>query len=142
MTDTRRGTAYGVAAYSLWGLFPLYWPLLKPAGAVEILAHRVVWSLAFVGGLLLLRAETRRNLPRDPRRLTLLTIAAVVIAVNWGVYIWGVNHEHVVETSLGYFVNPLVTVLFGVLILREPTTAKALVGIAFVLGGLFLISTA
>ncbi len=119
MSETRRGTAYGVLAYLLWGLFPLYWPLLEPAGAVEILAHRVVWSLAFVGEILLVRAETRRNLPRDRRRLGLLTVAAVVVAVNWGVYIWGVNHGHVVETSLGYFVNPLVTVALGVVVLGE-----------------------
>ncbi len=119
MTETRRGTAYGVAAYLMWGLFPLYWPLLKPAGAVEILAHRVVWSLAFVGAILLVRAPVRHNLPRDRRRLGLLSAAAVVIAVNWGVYIWGVNHDHVVETSLGYFVNPLVTVALGVVVLGE-----------------------
>ena len=119
MTTERRGTALGVTAYLLWGLFPLYWPLLEPAGALEILAHRVVWSLAFVGALLLLRRRAVHTLPRDRRRLSLLTAAAVAIAVNWGLYIWGVNHHHVVETSLGYFVNPLVTVALGVLVLGE-----------------------
>jgi chloramphenicol-sensitive protein RarD len=111
----------GLAAYLIWGLFPLYWPLLKPAGAVEILAHRVVWSLASVALLLLVLSGRAawRALPRDRRSLGLLSVAGVLIGINWGVYIWGVNHGHVVETSLGYFVNPLVTVALSVLVLRE-----------------------
>ena len=119
MSSTRRGTLYGIAAYGLWGLFPLYWPLLEPAGAVEILAHRIVWSLVVVVALLALggRVAALRGLGR--RAYVLLTVAAVVITFNWGTYIWGVNNEHVVETSLGYFINPLVTVLLGVVVLRE-----------------------
>jgi chloramphenicol-sensitive protein RarD len=111
----------GLAAYLIWGMFPLYWPLLKPADAVEILAHRVVWSLVTVALLLLVIAgrSAWRALPRDARSLSLLTVAGVLIGINWGVYIWGVNHGHVVETSLGYFINPLVTVALGVVVLRE-----------------------
>jgi len=111
----------GLAAYGLWGAFPLYWPLLEPAGAVEILAHRVVWSVLTMGLLVVLAGRTRQfaALVREPRTRRLLGAAALVIAVNWGVYIWGVNHGHVVETSLGYFVNPIVTVLMGVLVLGE-----------------------
>lgn len=119
MSSERRGVLLGVTAYLTWGLFPLYWPLLEPAGALEILAHRVVWSLLFVGGLLLVLRRASGGLPRDRRRLGLLALAGVVIAVNWGIYIWGVNHKHVVETSLGYFVNPLVTVALGVVVLGE-----------------------
>ena len=121
MPDDRRGLLYGVSAYLLWGLFPLYWPLLEPAGAVEILSHRIVWSLA----TMLLVVVLSRRLPQFRallawhRARNLLTVAAVVIAVNWGTYIYGVNNHRVVETSLGYFINPLVTVLMGVLILRE-----------------------
>jgi chloramphenicol-sensitive protein RarD len=119
VSEARRGVAYGVAAYGLWGLFPLYWPLLKPAGALEILAHRMVWSLAVVLAIL---AATRnwiwfRALTR--RRLALLTVAALLITGNWGTYIWAVNNAHVVETSLGYFINPLVSVALGVLVLGE-----------------------
>lgn len=119
MSTTRHGALYGVAAYTLWGLFPLYWPLLEPAGAVEILAHRIVWSLVVVVVLLSVggRLAGLRRLGR--RAYVLLSVAAVVITVNWGTYIWGVNNEHVVETSLGYFVNPLVTVLLGVVVLGE-----------------------
>ncbi len=105
----------------MWGLVPLFWPLLKPAGAVEILAHRMVWSLVFVAAAL---AVVRRwawigELVRQPRRLALITVAAAVITVNWGVYIWSVNSGHVVEASLGYFINPLVTIAIGVLLLKE-----------------------
>jgi chloramphenicol-sensitive protein RarD len=105
----------------MWGLFPLYWPLLEPAGAVEILAHRVAWSLVTMLALVLVvrRGAPLRTLLADPRKRSILTLGAIVIAVNWGTYIWGVNNGHVVETSLGYFINPLVTVLMGVVILEE-----------------------
>ena len=103
----------------MWGLFPLYWPLLKPIGALEILAHRVVWSLAvlvlllvFTGKLGWLRTTTRA-------KLGWLTLAAVLVSFNWLLYIWAVNAGHVVETSLGYFINPLISVLLGVTFLGE-----------------------
>ena len=121
MTPTRSGTLYGAAAYLLWGLFPLYWPLLEPSGSLEVLAHRVLWSLVVVVVLLAVTRRTAgvRAAVADRRRLVQLGVAAVVIAVNWGTYIYGVTHERVVETSLGYFVNPIVTVLLGVLVLGE-----------------------
>lgn len=105
----------------MWGLFPLYWTLLEPAGAIEILAHRVFWSLAVMAALVVVlrRRSQFKALVVNPRTRNILTLAAVVIAVNWGGYIWGVNNGHVVETSLGYFINPLVTVLMGVVILGE-----------------------
>jgi chloramphenicol-sensitive protein RarD len=118
MSEERRGTVLGLVAYLWWGAFPLYWPLLEPAGAVEILAHRVVWSLV-VAGILLVLAPRWRTVPRNGRAVRLLMAASVLIGINWGVYIWGVNHHHVVETSLGYFVNPLVTVALGVVVLGE-----------------------
>jgi chloramphenicol-sensitive protein RarD len=117
----RRGVLYGVACYLLWGLFPLYWPLLEPAGAIEILAHRIVWSLLVVVTVLAITRSWAwiRPLLADRATLARMTLAAVLIAVNWATYIWGVNNEHVVETSLGYFINPVVTVLIGVLVLHE-----------------------
>ncbi|GAA1909230.1 EamA family transporter RarD [Nocardioides marmoribigeumensis] len=117
----RDGFVLGFAAYAMWGAFPLYWPLLEPAGAVELLAHRVAWS-ALVMAVLAVALRKREGLARvvrDRRVLLLLLAAACVISVNWGVYIWSVNHEHVVDASLGYFINPLVTVLMGVLVLDE-----------------------
>jgi len=128
----RSGFAAGLAAYLLWGLFPLYWPLLEPAGPVEILAHRIVWSIVVVAILLAVTQGFRwvRDLGR--RRALLLGLAAALITVNWGGYIYGVNSGHVVETSLGYFINPLVTVALAVTVvgerLRRPQWAA--VGIA------------
>nr|WP_237525335.1 EamA family transporter RarD [Streptomyces sp. SID4985] len=111
----------GFAAYGMWGLVPLFWPLMKPAGAMEILAHRMVWSLVFVAAALVFvrRWAWAGELLRQPRRLGLIALAAAVITVNWGVYIWAVNAGHVVEASLGYFINPLVTIAMGVLLLKE-----------------------
>lgn len=121
MDEQRRGLLLGASAYAMWGLFPLYWPLLKPAGAVEILAHRVVWSMVtmLVLTLVLGRLSRLRAIVRTPRTLALLSVAAVVIAFNWGGFIYGVNAGRVVEVSLGYFINPLVTVLLGVVVLGE-----------------------
>ncbi|MEU1847816.1 EamA family transporter RarD [Streptomyces sp. NPDC019990] len=126
MTGKPRGERHigllnGFAAYGMWGLVPLFWPLLKPAGAVEILAHRMVWSLVFVGAALLVlrRWAWAGELLRQPRRLGLVSVAATVITVNWGLYIWAVNSGHVVEASLGYFINPLVTIAMGVILLKE-----------------------
>ena len=111
----------GLAAWAMWGFFPLYWPLLEPAGAVEILAHRIFWSMVLMLGVVvaLRKREKLRAMLASPRTRWLLAIAAVLITVNWGTYIWGVNNHHVVETSLGYFINPLVSVLIGVLVLGE-----------------------
>jgi chloramphenicol-sensitive protein RarD len=119
--EQRRGLLLGISAYGLWGAFPLYWPLLEPAGAVEILAHRILWSMVTMGLLVVLfrRTPQLRAILADRRTFLLLAAAALVITVNWATYIYGVNNERVVETSLGYFINPLVTVLMGVFILGE-----------------------
>ncbi|MFI9826931.1 EamA family transporter RarD [Streptomyces sp. NPDC051913] len=119
--EQRIGLLNGFAAYGMWGLFPLYFPLLKPAGPFEVLAHRMVWSLLVVALALLVLRRWRwaGELLRQPRRLALIAVAAAVIAVNWGVYIWAVNNDRVVEASLGYFINPLVTIAMGVLLLKE-----------------------
>ncbi len=121
MDERRLGVVSGLAAYALWGLFPLYFPLLEPAGGLEIVAHRVLWSLLFVGILLtvLRRWEQVRALVTDRRRLLVLLCAAALIAANWLVFVYGVNSGHVVETSLGYFINPLVSVLLGVVVFSE-----------------------
>jgi chloramphenicol-sensitive protein RarD len=121
VSETRRGLLLGTTAYTLWGAFPLYWRLLEPAGAIEILAHRIVWSLVTMGALVLVlrRGSVVRGLAADPRVFRLLALAACLVTVNWATYIWGVNNGHILETSLGYFINPLVTVLMGVFILGE-----------------------
>jgi chloramphenicol-sensitive protein RarD len=116
---TREGLGYGIGAYALWGLFPLFWPLLEPAAPLEVLAHRVLWSLVLMALLLRVTrgwAAVRAVTPDQVRRLA---VASVLLACNWGLYIYGVNSGQVVETSLGYFINPLVSVALGVLVLGE-----------------------
>ena len=115
----KRGVLYGVGAYVLWGLFPLYWPLLKPAGALEILAHRIMWSLVVVVVVLMVGRNLSRLRKITARQAALLTAAAVLITANWGTFIYGVNGGHTIEVALGYFIIPLINVLFGVIIFRE-----------------------
>ena len=136
MTGNRKGLGYGISAYLLWGLFPLYWPLLKPANALEILAQRMVWSLVLLAVVLAVTRGfgTVRLLVADRSKLGRLTLAALLVSINWGVYIWSVNNGHVVESSLGYFINPLFTIMLGVLVLKErlSRTQWIAVGIATV----------
>jgi len=105
----------------MWGFFPVYFHYLRPAGALEILAHRIIWSAVSVAILITVirRWQAIRDLVRRPRSLAGIALAAVLIAGNWATYIYGVNSDHVIETSLGYFITPLISVLFGVLVFRE-----------------------
>ena len=117
----RRGVWIAVAAYVAWGLMPLYWHLLKAVPAMQIMAHRVVWSALLVCGWLGFkygRGWLRETLSR-PRAAPLLALSGVLIAFNWGLYIWAVNAGHVVESALGYFINPLLSVMLGVFVLKE-----------------------
>jgi chloramphenicol-sensitive protein RarD len=119
VSDQRHGFTLGFLAYLMWGAFPLYWPLLKPSGALEILAHRMVWSLVVSSVILTVVRGWRAIVAMRPRTWGLVVAAATLIAINWGVYIWAVNNGRVVDAALGYFINPLVSVLLGVLIFRE-----------------------
>ncbi|MFI5426712.1 EamA family transporter RarD [Aeromicrobium sp. UC242_57] len=121
MSESRRGVAFGIGAYLCWGFFPLYWPLLEPASPLEVLAHRVVWSMLLVMVLITAMGKwpQMRAIAGNPRLMLTLAAASVVVAVNWGSFIYGVTNGHVIETSLGYFINPLVTVLLAVFVLKE-----------------------
>jgi chloramphenicol-sensitive protein RarD len=134
------GFAAGAAAYVLWGLFPLYWPLLAPAAPVEILAHRIVWSAVFAVAILTptLGFGWVRRLER--RRVRLLAIAAVLITINWGTFIHGVNSGHVVEVSLGYFINPLVTVALAVGVLGERLRRAQWIAVAIGLAAVVVLA--
>jgi len=127
-----RGVSYGLGAYVAWGMFPAFWPLLDPAGPVEVVAHRILWTLVLMAGVLVcLRGRDElRGLSR--RGWVLVAAAAVCIATNWGLFIYGVAIDHVVEVALGYYTSPLFSVLFGVLVLGErPHPAQwAALGIA------------
>jgi chloramphenicol-sensitive protein RarD len=113
------GLTYGLSAYLLWGVFPLYWPLLEPANPLEILACRIVCCFVVIAVLLAVRHQLNGIRKLDRGTVLRLCIAGIAVALNWGVYIWGVNNGHVIETSLGYFINPLLTIGLGVVILHE-----------------------
>lgn len=117
----KSGTLTALAAYVLWGFLPVYWKLLQAVSPIEILGHRIVWSLAVT--VLVLAATGRwgwlKTFAARPASLAPLTLTAALIGGNWLVYIWAVNNGHIVESSLGYFINPLVNVLLGTLFLRE-----------------------
>ncbi|MPQ98206.1 EamA family transporter RarD [Modestobacter sp. I12A-02628] len=121
MDQRRVGVLAGLGAYVLWGFFPLYFPLLEPAGGFEIVAHRIVWSLLLVAVVLSVTGGWGqvRAAVTDRRSLLVLAAAGVLITVNWVTFVYGVNSGHVVETSLGYFINPLVSVLLGVAFFAE-----------------------
>lgn len=115
------GLIFGLSAYILWGLFPLYWPLLKPASAYEIVAHRALWTLVFCLIVLAFHRKLRTTVSRlrEPKIFFGLAATSALISINWIVYIWATNAGHVVEASLGYYINPLVIIAFGVLLLKE-----------------------
>jgi len=115
----KRGIVIGIAAYTIWGVLPIYWKMIESVGAVEILAHRVVWSVLLLGIIITMRHTWPVIRQLRKRTLLLLVLAGGLLALNWGTYIWAVNNGHIVESSLGYFINPLVTVVLGVLVLRE-----------------------
>ncbi|MFF0529296.1 EamA family transporter RarD [Nocardia amikacinitolerans] len=113
------GVAFGTSAYLIWGLFPAFFGLLAFASAVEVLAQRILWTLVVVLAVLVVTGRLREMAGIDARTWRLAALASVAISINWGVYVYGVTSGHVVECALGYFVNPLVTVGFGVIIFRE-----------------------
>lgn len=117
----RLGLIFGIAAYGLWGLFPLYWSRLEPATPLEILCDRFVWSLVFLVILMTLTRTWSRLRPvlASKRSMLLLAVASVLIGINWGLYIWAVANKHIVEGALGYFINPLVLVVVGTVFLGE-----------------------
>ncbi len=115
-----RGVLYALIAYVMWGLFPIYWKWLHPVPALEILCHRMAWSMLFVLILLFWKKTAIRTLlRREPQTLSIFLLTASLLSVNWGLYIWAVHTHRVVDASLGYFINPLVNVLLGVIILKE-----------------------
>ena len=135
------GIASAICAYLMWGFLPIYWKLLRQASAVEILSHRVLWSLFFLLIFLIIaqrlpsfRTEIS-SICKDPRRILGVFAATVLISLNWLVYIWAVNDNRIVETSLGYYINPLVNVLLGVALLKEKLSSKQYLAVALAAAG-------
>jgi chloramphenicol-sensitive protein RarD len=121
LSKNKLGLLFGVSAYSLWGAFPLYWPLLEPANPLEIVSHRAVWTLVFCFFVLAATKALKSTLAtlKRPKVAAKLFATSVLISINWLVYIWATNNGHVVEASLGYYINPLIIIGFGVLLLKE-----------------------
>jgi chloramphenicol-sensitive protein RarD len=140
VTRDRTGLLAGIGSYLLWGLFPLYWPLLEPAAPVEILSHRIVWSLVFLLGLLALTRGFRWVRDLDRRTLRLLALAAGLVTINWGLFIYAVNSEQVVETALGYFINPLVTVALAMAFLGERLRPRQLIAVGIAAIGVLVLA--
>ena len=115
------GLLFGVSAYTLWGLFPIYWPLLKPANPLEIVSHRAVWTLVFCFIILALTKTLKSTLAllKRPKIVAGLFLSSILISINWIIYIYAANTGHVIEASLGYFINPLVVIATGVIVLKE-----------------------
>jgi chloramphenicol-sensitive protein RarD len=142
LKNTKTGLIFGFSGYFLWGTFPLYWPLLEPAGAFEIVGNRAVWSLVFC---LLALAATKAIKPaiatvRRPKVFLKLVLATSLISVNWLVYIWATNHGHVVEASLGYYINPIILIAVGVILLKEKLRKTQWVSVAVATLGVIILA--
>lgn len=137
-----KGFVYAAVAYIIWGLLPIYWKSLQDVPAGQILSHRIVWSLLFVGLILTLRHNWAwlRDAVTRPRVLMTFVVSGVLLGINWFVYIWGVNAGYIVETSLGYFINPLVNVLLGYLILKERLRPAQWLALSVALGGVLYLT--
>jgi len=135
-----RGVTYGALAYVLWGLFPAYWPLLVPAQPVEVLAHRIVWSFVTLAIAVALLGRWRPLFALSGKGWLIVTAAAVLITVNWGTYIYAVNTQHVVESALGYFITPLVSVALGLIFLQERLRLPQVVAIGVVVVAVIVLT--
>lgn len=136
----RGGLLFGAGAYGMWGLFPAFFPLLKPAGAVEILAHRIVWSFVFLAVVVAVVRRVADLRAITARTWLLLALASALIAANWVIYVYAVNNGHVVDAALGYFINPLVTVMLGLLVFRERLTAAQWAALGVAIAGVVVLT--
>src|SRR5574342_169433 len=127
-TEQQAGVLYAAFSYILWGVLPIYWKLLHHVNADEILANRVFWSFFFVAAVLFfnkkwnLFTETLRGFAKNKKQFAALAVASLLISINWFIYIWAVNTDQMIEASLGYYINPLVSVLLGMVFLKEKLT--------------------
>jgi chloramphenicol-sensitive protein RarD len=136
------GLIYGVSAYVLWGMFPLYWPLLEPANPLEIVSHRAVWTLIFCVIVLAITHALKSTLAtfRRPKVAIKLFLASVLISINWLIYIWATNNDHVVEASLGYYINPLIIIAFGVVLLKEKMRKLQWIAVSIATVGVIILT--
>lgn len=138
----RTGILYGLTAYLMWGFLPAFFKLLHHVRAVEVVAQRIVWSVLFLGLLVLVRRSlpTLRAALSNPRAIAILGVTASLIAVNWLIYIWAVVNDHVLESSLGYFLNPLINVALGVIFLKERLNRAQMLAVALAAAGVVVLA--
>lgn len=136
-----RGLILAVLSYLIWGVFPLYWKLLTQVPATQILAHRIVWSFALLAAIIFFtRNKKVREYLKNPKIFITLFLTAIFIGLNWGIYIYAVNNNHIVEASLGYYINPIVTVLLAIIFLKERMNRLQILAVLFALAGLIYLT--
>jgi len=142
MSDDKAGFLSGIITYLIWGFFPIYFVATKHVPALEILTHRIVWSVPFGFLILLFRKQITETFRvfADPRTLGLLTIAAIALAANWGIYIWAIQIEEIFQGSLGYYINPLLYVLVGVVFFKEKISRLQTAAILFAFIGVVILT--
>lgn len=142
MSKNKLGLLFGISAYSLWGAFPLYWPLLEPANPLEIVSHRAVWTLVFCFIVLAATRALSSTLStlKRPEIVVKLFLSSLLISINWLVYIWATNNGHVVEASLGYYINPLIIIGFGVILLKEKMRSLQWVAVVIATSGVLVLT--
>lgn len=137
---SKKGVIYAVAAYMLWGVLPIYWKLLKGISPIHVLANRIVWAFVFMAIWLAVTGKFNDFISAFSvkRNITFIFIASVLIAVNWGVFIWAVGDGRILETSLGYYINPLIAVALGIIIFKEKLNKFQVVSIALAFVGIMV----
>lgn len=143
-TDSLRGLAFALSAYVMWGLLPLYMKALSHIPAAEVVAHRIVWSVPIAGLLLIILRRTRdlRAALRSPKTLLMACVTAALITVNWGIYVWSISSGHALDAALGYYINPLFSVLLGAVVLGERPNRMQMVAIALAAGAVVVLTVA
>ena len=144
MNKYKSGISYGIGAYVIWGLLPIYWRALNRASAYEILAHRAIWSLFACFLFLTYQKQLKEvaSLIKDRRTFSLLALTSLLLSINWGIYIWAVSVDRVVEAALGYYITPLVAVTFGVLVLKEHLRRFQLISVILATIGVIILTVA
>ena len=142
--DSPRGFAYAATAYILWGLLPLYMKALAQVPATEIIGHRVIWSLPIAGGVLWAtrRVSDLKRALRSPRTLLMAAVTAALISVNWGIYVWAIGAGYALDAALGYYINPLFSILLGAVLLRERLSPAQGVAVALAAGAVLVLTLA
>ena len=140
--DTKSGLISGLTAYTIWGLFPIYFVAVKQIPTLEILGHRILWSIPFGFLILFFRKQIAETFAifRKPKTIALLTLAAIALATNWGVYIWAIQQDQIFQGSLGYYINPLIYVLVGVLIFKESISRLQICAITMAFIGVMILT--